>query len=70
MYVICPTCHNHYDDQHQSKNCMGIGRGVLVDPSDKGDDTRTAHRMTGTKPVTEHNADMRAVRAGEGNLPR
>lgn len=71
MFVKCPTCENHYDDEAQQKKCMGIGRGVPVDPTEKGNDSlRTSHPFTGVKPVTEANADAKACAAGEGTRPR
>lgn len=41
MFVLCPECHNHYDDTCRSAECNGPGTG-------------RGHRPTAEQPVMEH----------------
>lgn len=52
-YVLCDNCHNHYDDNYQMKECLGIGRG-------QGEGTGvTSHPKFQEKSVNAANAQAR-----------
>lgn len=47
MFVLCPECHNHYDDSYQSSECAGVGRSA---PSN----VYSAHEIITKSPLETH----------------
>lgn len=52
MFVLCPHCHNHYDDTCQAKKCNGPGSNLNHIPDGR------------PKPVSTHIAATREARIG------
>jgi hypothetical protein len=56
MFVLCPKCHNHYEDASQSPECAGIGSAASF-PTAAG----SAHQIIAPAPITEHVNGPRAA---------
>ena len=57
MFVLCPKCHNHYDDSTHSNECHGLGRTVSK-PTAAG----SAHREIRSAPIVDHVNALKAAR--------
>ena len=58
MYVLCDECKNHYDDTHQSAQCLGIGARARF-TGEPG----SSHEIIAPRPIDIHNDATRALRA-------
>jgi hypothetical protein len=64
MFVLCDRCHQHYEDQSQSKKCSGPGK-VSQDVS-----IYTSHKYIAPQPIETHIWAVQSIFGKGGPNPR
>lgn len=65
MFVLCNNCHNHYDDECQSKKCAGPG----VHPGSRGE-VSSSHKMLKPNTAADDHADNVRLTRPKATLER